>query len=87
VNPRTTFWAALLSYGLLSTAHSASTDATTSTAASLGGALAGLLVAAAAGYALARPDRAGGPDSWTLPVYAAVGGALLYAAVVAVGLG
>jgi hypothetical protein len=86
VRPRTAFWLALISYGLLSTAHSALSYATTPATTALVATVAGLLVTAAAGYGLARPDRAGGPDSWTLPVYAAVGGAVLYVVALAVGL-
>ena len=83
MDPRRSFWVAILGYGVLSTVGflpSARSDP-----ASAIGAAAGVLVAASGGYALRRPDRAGGPDEWNLVTVAAVGGAVLYAAGVVVG--
>ena len=81
MGPRRSFWIAILAYGVLSTATFLPP---TDLPSAVGGA-AGGLVAASGGYALLRPDRAGGPDEWNLAVLAAVGGAVLYAVVVAAG--
>jgi hypothetical protein len=84
MGPRRSFWIAILAYGALSTA--AFFPPTPDDLTSIGGGLAGALVAASAGYALLRPDRAGGPEEWNLAVLAAVGGAILYAVVVVAGV-
>jgi hypothetical protein len=83
MGPRRSFWIAILAYGALSTA--AFLPPNPDDPASIGGGLAGVLVAASAGYALLRPDRAGGPEEWNLAVVAAVGGAVLYAVVTVLG--
>jgi len=78
MDPRRTFWLALLTYGLLSIATFAP-----AAGASQPGPVAGTVGSAAlvvgAGYALVRPDRAGGPEEWNLVVVAAVAGAALFA--------
>ena len=79
MGPRRACWIAILAYGVVSAAAFLPTDPTDP--ASIIGGVAGVLVAASAGYALLRPDRAGGPEEWNLAVLAAVGGAVLYAAV------
>lgn len=83
MGPRRTFWVAILAYGVLSAvAFLPPTDLTSA----IGGG-AGVLVAASAAYALARPHRAGGPEEWNLAVLAAVGGAVLYAGATVLGAG
>ncbi len=81
MDPRRTFWIAILAYGVLS---AASFLPPTGLPSAVGGA-AGGLVAAIGGDALLRPDRVGGPESWTLAVLAAIAGAALYAVIVAAG--
>ena len=81
MDPRRTFWIAILAYGVLS---AASFLPPTDLQSAVGGA-AGGLVAASGGYALLRPDRVGGPGEWTLAVLAAVAGAALSAAIVVAG--
>jgi len=71
----------MLAYGVLS---AASFLPPTDPVSTVGG-VAGVLVAATGGYALLRPDRAGGPEEWNLTALAAVGGAALYAVVVVAG--
>ena len=81
MDPRRSFWVAILAYGVLS---AASFLPPTDLPSAVGGA-AGGLVAASGGYALLRPDRVGGPEEWTLAVLAAIAGAALYAVIVAAG--
>jgi len=83
MGPRRSFWIAILAYGALSAAAFLPPDP--SDPASVGGGIASVLVAASAGYALLRPDRAGGPEEWNLAVLAAIGGAALYAIAVVAG--
>lgn len=84
MTPRTAFWTALLAYGVL-TLTSAAGALRIASPGSVASVAAGVLLVASAGYALWRPDRAGGPDEWNLVVAAAVGGAVLYALGLLVG--
>jgi hypothetical protein len=81
MDPRRSFWIAILAYGTLS----AAAFLPPATPVSAVGGVAGLLVAASGGYASLRPERVGGPDEWNLPVLAAIGGAALYAGVTVLG--
>ena len=84
MDPRRGFWTAILVYGMLSAANflpAARTDFTSAV-----GGVAGILIAASAGYVLLRPDRVGGPDEWNLATLTAVAGAGLYAVVVLLGV-
>jgi hypothetical protein len=83
MRPYRTFWIAILAYGALSAAgflYPIPADLP-----SVGGGVAGLLVAASAGYALLRPDRVSGPNEWNPAVIAAVGGAALSASIAILG--
>jgi len=84
MDPRRTFWTALLAYGALSVA-SVADSLGSGGPGSVAVAAGGLLVAASAGYALLRPDRAGGPEEWNLVAVAAVAGAVLFAVGLLVG--
>jgi hypothetical protein len=78
VNPRNTFWSALLAYGLFSIASVADSFRLSDTSAVVSAA-AGALIVASAAYALRRPEDVGGPEKWDLTVVAAVLGAVGYA--------
>jgi hypothetical protein len=82
MGPQRAFWIAILTYGVLSAATTLA-SARAGDPASVGGSIGGLLVVVAAGYALVRPDRAGGPEAWNVTTLAAVAGAVLYAVVTA----
>ncbi|MFA1610722.1 hypothetical protein [Halobellus rubicundus] len=85
MKPRTAFWAALLAYGVLSVVSVADSIRSGGPGA-IGVAVGGVLVVASAGYALRRPERAGGPEEWNLVAIAAVAGAVLYALGLLVGV-
>ena len=81
MDPRRSFWIAILAYGTLS----AAAFLPPATPVSAVGGVAGLRGGASGGDASLGHGRGGGPDEWNLPVFAAIGGAALYAGVTVLG--